>query len=97
MVWVKTESFTVAVAVYSPLGISDVSMAVSQYPDWVLNVPFGVDLNQHLVLGGQHLSSIAAKVYNDVTQWHKIYEANKGQILHPNLIFPAQVLDIPAN
>ncbi|MDP6776239.1 MAG: LysM peptidoglycan-binding domain-containing protein [Candidatus Latescibacteria bacterium] len=67
------------------------------YPNWILNVPFGVDLNQHLVVSGQHLSSIAAKVYNDVTKWHKLYEANKAQILTPNLIFPAQVLDVPVN
>ncbi len=67
------------------------------YPNWTLNVPFGVDLNQHLVVSGQHLSSIAAKVYNDVTKWHRIYEANKAQILSPNLIFPAQVLDVPVN
>ena len=67
------------------------------YPNWTLNVPFGVDLNQHLVVSGQHLSSIAAKVYNDVTKWHKIYQANKAQILSPNLIFPAQVLDVPVN
>jgi len=67
------------------------------YPNWILNVPFGVDLNQHLVVSGQHLSSIAGVVYKDVTKWHKIYQANKSQILDPNLIFPAQVFDVPAN
>ena len=67
------------------------------YPQRVLNVPFGVDLNQHLVLRGQHLSSIAGVVYKDVTKWHKLYQANKSQILEPSLIFPAQVLDVPAN
>jgi len=67
------------------------------YPKWVLDVPFGVERNRHLVRRGQHLSTIAANVYKDVTKWHKIYQANKQQILDPNLIFPAQVLDIPAN
>lgn len=67
------------------------------YPNWVLNVPFGVDLGQHLVMRGENLSSIAAKALNDITQWNKIYQANKSQILDPTLIFPAQVLDIPSN
>ena len=67
------------------------------YPKWVLNIPFGVDLHQHLVMRGENLSSIAGKMLNDVTKWNRIYQANKSQILDPSLIFPAQVLDIPAN
>jgi nucleoid-associated protein YgaU len=67
------------------------------YPNWVLNVPFGVDLTQHLVTRGDNLSTIAATVYKDVTKWHRIFRANQTQILDPNMIFPAQVLEIPAN
>lgn len=67
------------------------------FPDWTLNVPFGVDLNQHLVVGGQSLSSIAGMVYKDPTKWHRLLKANLTQILDANLIFPAQVLDVPAN
>ena len=67
------------------------------YPKWVLNVPFGVDLNQHLVMRGENLSSIADKVYNDITKWNRIYQANKTHIFDPSMIFPAQVFDIPAN
>ncbi len=67
------------------------------YPDWNLNVPIGVDQNQHLVLRGQHLTSIAQTVYKDMTKWPRLYQANKAQILDPNLIFPAQVIEIPAN
>ena len=67
------------------------------YPDWVLNVPFGVDLNRHLVTRGDNLSKLAGTLYKDATKWHRIYQANKSQILNPNLIFPAQVFDIPAN
>jgi len=67
------------------------------YPASVIKVPFGVDRGQHLVLQGHSLSSIAAKVYKDASQWSKIYQANKAQILNPNLVFPAQVLDVPAN
>jgi nucleoid-associated protein YgaU len=43
------------------------------------------------------LSTIASKVYKDITKWNKIYQANKEQILDPSLVFPAQVLDIPTN
>ena len=67
------------------------------YPKWILNIPFGVDLDQHLVMRGENLSSIAGKVYNDVTKWNRIYQANKTQIYDPSMIFPAQVFDIPAN
>ena len=67
------------------------------YPSWVLNVPYGVDRGQHLVLQGNTLSTIAGDVYGDATKWHKIFEANKSQIYDANLIFPAQVLDVPGN
>jgi nucleoid-associated protein YgaU len=67
------------------------------YPNWVLNIPFGVDRGHHLVLRGQHLSAIAGIVYKDPAKWHRIFQANKTQILDPNLIFPAQDLSIPAN
>ena len=67
------------------------------YPDQKLAVPFGVAENQYLVSRGDFLFKIAAEVYNDPGKWTEIYEANKRQIVDPNLIFPAQVLDIPGN
>jgi len=66
------------------------------FPKWTLDVPFGVERSQHLVMRGDNLSSIAGKVYKDVAKWQKIYQANRSQILDPNLVFPAQVLDVPA-
>jgi LysM repeat protein len=67
------------------------------YPDQMLAVPFGVPENKHLVTSGDFLFKIAAEIYNDGGKWHKIYEANKQQIVEPDLIFPAQVLEIPSN
>jgi nucleoid-associated protein YgaU len=67
------------------------------YPDQTLAVPFGVAENQHLVTRGDFLFEIAAEVYNDGGKWHKIYEANKQQIVEPHLIFPAQVIELPNN
>ena len=66
------------------------------YPKQVFNVPIAVGENQYLVTSGDFLTKIAEAVYNDPTMWHKIYKANKQQIMEPNLVFPAQVLDIPA-
>ncbi|MFN2638068.1 MAG: LysM peptidoglycan-binding domain-containing protein [Gemmatimonadaceae bacterium] len=44
-----------------------------------------------------YLYKIAKNYYGDGTQWRKIYEANKKVIGNdPNLIFPGQVLKIPA-
>jgi nucleoid-associated protein YgaU len=67
------------------------------YPKQKLAVPYGVTENQHLVSRGDFLFKIAAEVYNDASKWHKIYEANKDQVVEPHLIFPAQVLEIPSN
>jgi len=67
------------------------------YPDQVLAIPVAVGANQYLVTRGDFLFKIAAAVYNDPTKWHKIYKANEKQIVEKDLIFPAQVLEIPAN
>lgn len=67
------------------------------YPNQTLAIPFGVAENQYLVTRGDFLTRIAAEVYNDPNQWHRIYQANRQQIVEPQLIFPAQVLDIPGN
>jgi nucleoid-associated protein YgaU len=67
------------------------------YPEQELTVPFGVGENQYLVTSGDFLSKIASAVYDDPTMWHKIYKANQEQIVEPSLIFPAQVLEVPAD
>jgi nucleoid-associated protein YgaU len=67
------------------------------YPKQMLTVPIAVGENQYLVTSGDFLSKIASAVYNDPTMWHKIYKANAEQIVEPSLVFPAQVLEIPAN
>ena len=67
------------------------------YPDQVLAIPVAVGTNQYLVQSGDFLFKIAQTVYNDPTMWHKILSANEAQIVEKDMIFPAQVLDIPAN
>lgn len=50
----------------------------------------------HMVLPGDSLWGIAKKYYGSGTEWRKIYNANKGQIQDPNMIWPGQVFTIPA-
>jgi nucleoid-associated protein YgaU len=68
------------------------------YADQIFNIARGVGRNEHLVVKGEHLSSIAgyAKVFNDPTKWTELYEANKDMIEDPNIIYPYQVLTVPA-
>ena len=50
---------------------------------------------QHTVVAGDTLSSLAEQFYGDLTQWPRIFEANRDQILNPDLIFPGQTLRVP--
>lgn len=51
----------------------------------------------YTVVKGDCLWKIAQKFYGNGSQYTKIYEANKGTIGgNPNLIYPGQVLTIPA-
>ncbi len=50
---------------------------------------------QHTVVTGETLSGIAQEFYGDPSQWPRIFEANRDQILDPNLIFPGQTLRVP--
>lgn len=47
------------------------------------------------VVRGDCLWNIAKKFYGNGSQYPKIFNANKGKIKNPNLIYPGQVLTIP--
>lgn len=49
----------------------------------------------YTVKKGDCLWNIAKKYYGNGVQYTKIYNANKGKIKNPNLIYPGQVLTIP--
>lgn len=68
------------------------------FPDQVFKIARGVGENEYLVSKGDFLFKIAgmAKVFNDPTKWTKLYEANKDIVEDPSLIYPHQVLTIPA-
>lgn len=68
------------------------------HPDQVFNIARGVGMDEYLVVKGDFLAKIASspKVLGDPTKWTKLYEANKDIITDPNLIYPHQVLTLPA-
>lgn len=49
----------------------------------------------YTVVRGDCLWNIAKKFYGNGSQYTKIYNANRGKIKNPNLIYPGQVLTIP--
>lgn len=49
----------------------------------------------YLVKSGDYLKKIAEQAYGDEAKWELIYEANKGSIKNPNLIYKGQILTIP--
>ena len=44
---------------------------------------------------GDTLSALALKWYGDANLWSRLFEANRDQVVNPNLIYPGQVLRIP--
>ncbi len=50
----------------------------------------------HMVQKGDTLGKIAKKFYGDAMKYPVIFEANKPMLKDPNLIYPGQVLRIPA-
>lgn len=54
------------------------------------------DDTTYTVKSGDSLSSIAETYYGDARLWKTIYEANKSIIKNANVIYPGQVLTIPA-
>ena len=53
-------------------------------------------LQSYTVEKGDSLSKIAQKVYGKASLWRQIYEANKDHIKDPDLIYPGQILRLPA-
>jgi nucleoid-associated protein YgaU len=58
--------------------------------------PEEVAPNFYTVVRGDTLSKIAKTAYGDANKYPVIFEANKPMLKDPNLIYPGQVLRIPA-
>lgn len=52
--------------------------------------------DMHVVQKGDTLSQIALDVYGDASKYPVIFEANQPMLKDPDLIYPGQVLRIPA-
>jgi LysM repeat protein len=50
----------------------------------------------YTVLPGDTLSAIAQQKLGAATRWNELFQLNADQITDPNLIFPGQVLKLPA-
>ncbi|MBY6153307.1 LysM peptidoglycan-binding domain-containing protein [Vannielia litorea] len=57
--------------------------------------PEGLAVSVITVQPGYSLWAIASDRYGDGMSWHKVLEANKGQIRDPDLIYPGQIFDLP--
>lgn len=66
------------------------------YPGWELQIPRDWP-STWTVRKDEYLGRIAGywEVYDDATQWTRIYEANKDQISDPDMIWPGWELTIP--
>lgn len=54
-----------------------------------------VTAKSYTVAKGDTLWAIAKKYYGDGSKYTKIFEANKGVLTNPNVIYPGQVLVLP--
>lgn len=60
------------------------------------NSPAPTSTKTHEVVNGDTLWAIAKKYYGDGSKYTVIHNANKDKVSNPNLIYPGQILTIPA-
>ena len=56
-----------------------------------------ITTRRYQVVKGDTLYDIAGKTLGDVNRWPEIYNLNKDKIENPDLIYPGQVLKLPAS
>ena len=68
------------------------------FPGWELQIPRDWP-SSWTVRQDEYLGKIAGywEIYDDVTQWTRIYEPNKSRISDPDMIWPGWELSIPRN
>lgn len=56
-----------------------------------------ITTRRYQVVKGDTLYDIAGKMLGNVNRWPEIYNLNKDKIENPDLIYPGQVLKLPAS
>ena len=69
---------------------------IGQVEDDIEVVQASEESDMHVVQSGDTLSAIAKEHYGDAGKYPVIFEANKPMLKDPDLIYPGQVLRIPA-
>lgn len=69
---------------------------IEQVTDYLKVASPAPESDMYVVQSGDSLSKIAKEVYGDAMRYPEIFEANKPMLSDPDLIFPGQVLRIPA-
>ncbi len=70
---------------------------VGQVSDDIEVVDSAEESEMHVVQKGDTLSAIAKEHYGDAMKYPVIFEANRPMLSDPDLIYPGQVLRIPAS
>jgi nucleoid-associated protein YgaU len=60
-----------------------------------VELPTSAERRTYTVKSGDTLSEIAQREYGNAADWPRIYEANKGEIKDPDVIYPGQTFIIP--
>jgi len=92
-VWGQADSQETREKVILVLGNTDGIATVDDRMTVVIEEPVA---QFHTVVKGEYLSKIAKKYYGDAMKYPIIFEANKPMLVHPDKIYPGQVLRIPA-
>lgn len=86
----STKTMKIEIKQDKPVAVETKTRAISTSP-----APTNTN-KTYTVIKGDCLWNIAKKYYGNGRQYPKIFNANKDKIKNPNLIYPGQVLTIPA-
>ncbi len=92
-VWGEAESQETREKVILVLGNTEGIASVDDHMTVAIEEP---QAQFHTVVSGDSLSKIAKEYYGDAMKYPVIFEANKPMLKSPDLIYPGQVLRIPA-
>ncbi|MGB3181512.1 MAG: peptidoglycan-binding protein LysM [Cyclobacteriaceae bacterium] len=92
----REASEKIALALGNVEGVSKVNNQLEIEEEKKPDAPAKPKAQYHMVQKGDTLSKISKEVYGDPMKYPVIFEANKPMLKDPDLIYPGQVLRIPA-